>query len=242
MICGGPFEDGREIRQRGFRVDNSEIHWATSLRASSLDTKRPASASRIPRSIASSVSWSSGSYGSYGASNTSGICASLITSTLLHRLPVRNPSGPARGCTPKPLTRLPRSQFGNPLGDEPASFLAHHKPARFRIANPPVNRIKCLLVFGLRNPRLAHKNHATPSVADTQPLRPAIPADSPVQTQWAQPGKERQKHKRYNESPEYFATHNGINSRTVARGTTSPRREARLPRSIAASVSRSSSA
>ena len=152
--------------------------------------------------------------------------------------PVRS----ARGRTPNPLMRFPRSQFGNPLVDKPASFLARYKPARFRIANPPVNRVKRLLVFGLRIPRLAHKNYATPPVADKQPLRPAIPADSPVQTQWAQPGKERRKRKHYNESPEYFATHNGINSRIVASGTTSPRREARIPRSIAASVSRSSSA
>ena len=66
VVLGDMPENLVEIVQRPLRVEEAVIHWGKSFRTSSGDAVRPASASRIPSSMAASVSSSSSSKGGTG--------------------------------------------------------------------------------------------------------------------------------------------------------------------------------
>jgi len=75
VVPGNVADDLGEIGQRPLREEEAVIHWGKSLRTSSMETVRPAPASRIPSSIAARVS-SSSSSGMGGGSSKSSLVSS----------------------------------------------------------------------------------------------------------------------------------------------------------------------
>src|SRR5579859_3056119 len=70
IIRGNMADDLGQVFQRPLRVEEAAIHWGKSLRTSSAGMVRPASASRMPSSIAARVSLSSSSCTGAGVSKS----------------------------------------------------------------------------------------------------------------------------------------------------------------------------